>query len=563
MNLAALRIAHDIAGFILRGPLPICACNLLPGNQHCHLDANAFVIKIDPNASGPSSVVYFSYLGGIGEDPLDSANRTTTTAYSIAVDPNCTTDCNAYMAGYTNDPTFPTTPSNQVGANIVQASPFQPAQACGTTTGGNFPCTEGFVAKVSGDGKSLLYSSYLGGNGSDTAYGITADSAGNAYVTGTTCSATFPTTAGAYQSSYAGTCGSGGTAFSGAIPYKAFSEVGVPFFTEVGPDGSMLVYSTFFGSSPCCAGTAIALDSFGDVFIAGVSSDPDSVPAVNPLPAQTCPFGGCDFGFIAAFDPSGTPRFSTRLLWTLLGEAVDTSGNLYVGGGVFGGDYTLTTSSLSVPGQSSPVALTTGLVAEIAMNRNQPTITWANPPAITYGTALSSTQLNATVAYNGTPVTGTFTYVPPSGTVLGVGSNQAISMQFTPTDTIDYGIVTDTVQITVQPAGPTIIPSSEISTTGSGLLYSRVSKTYSGTVTITNIGATTINGPLEASFTSLPADVTLTNATGTYNGAPFRFIARDRRGRRSAIRGLVAFARGEARCRLCQKHFHARIDRCD
>ena len=51
------------------------------------------------------------------------------------------------------------------------------------------------------------------------------------------------------------------------------------------------------------------------------------------------------------------------------------------------------------------------------------------------GTALSSTQLNATATYNGNPVAGSFVYTPPAGTVLGLGTGQQLSVSFTPTDT--------------------------------------------------------------------------------------------------------------------------------
>ena len=61
-----------------------------------------------------------------------------------------------------------------------------------------------------------------------------------------------------------------------------------------------------------------------------------------------------------------------------------------------------------------------------------PTITWATPAAITYGTPLSATQLKATAS-----VPGTFVYSPAAGTVLGAGS-QTLSVTFTPTDTTDY-----------------------------------------------------------------------------------------------------------------------------
>ena len=62
-----------------------------------------------------------------------------------------------------------------------------------------------------------------------------------------------------------------------------------------------------------------------------------------------------------------------------------------------------------------------------------PTITWATPASITYGTALSATQLNATAT-----VPGTFVYTPAAGTVLTAGAAQTLSVTFTPTDTVDY-----------------------------------------------------------------------------------------------------------------------------
>jgi hypothetical protein len=87
-----------------------------------------------------------------------------------------------------------------------------------------------------------------------------------------------------------------------------------------------------------------------------------------------------------------------------------------------------------------------------------PTITWADPASITAGTPLGPTQLDATAS-----VPGTFTYSPGQGTVLGVGSDQTLSVVFTPDDTTDYPVVTDTVSITVTALAPPpmgiIVPS--------------------------------------------------------------------------------------------------------
>ena len=69
-----------------------------------------------------------------------------------------------------------------------------------------------------------------------------------------------------------------------------------------------------------------------------------------------------------------------------------------------------------------------------------PTIVWGNPTAITYGTILSGTQLNAS-----TSIPGTFGYTPAAGTILGAGGGQTLSVTFTPTDTVDYTAATVTV----------------------------------------------------------------------------------------------------------------------
>ena len=87
----------------------------------------------------------------------------------------------------------------------------------------------------------------------------------------------------------------------------------------------------------------------------------------------------------------------------------------------------------------------------INVDRAIPTITWANPADITYGTALGALQLDAT-----TSVPGTFTYTPALGAVLRAGSGQALSVSFTPTDTTDYTTATATATINVEKATPSI-----------------------------------------------------------------------------------------------------------
>lgn len=86
-----------------------------------------------------------------------------------------------------------------------------------------------------------------------------------------------------------------------------------------------------------------------------------------------------------------------------------------------------------------------GSTVLITVNKATPIITWANPSAIAYGTALSATQLNATAS-----VAGTFTYSPASGTILNAGPNQTLMLDFVPTNSANYNSVNGTsVVITV------------------------------------------------------------------------------------------------------------------
>ena len=93
---------------------------------------------------------------------------------------------------------------------------------------------------------------------------------------------------------------------------------------------------------------------------------------------------------------------------------------------------------------------TTTATVTLIVNRATPTITWAAPAAITYGTALSATQLNATAS-----VPGKFVYSPAAGTILG-GGPQTLTTTFTPTDTTDYTTATATVILTVNSSAPAI-----------------------------------------------------------------------------------------------------------
>ena len=111
---------------------------------------------------------------------------------------------------------------------------------------------------------------------------------------------------------------------------------------------------------------------------------------------------------------------------------------------------------------------------QIVVSQVTPVITWSNPAGITYGTALSATQLNATAS-----VPGVLVYTPAAGNVPAAGTD-TLSVTFTPTDTTDYTTVTKTVQIVVSQATPVITWSNPAGITyGTALSATQLNATAS------------------------------------------------------------------------------------
>jgi beta-propeller repeat-containing protein len=210
---------------------------------------DAFVTAL--NTSG-SDVLYSTYLGGSGEENRNSPG-------DIAVDGAG----NAYVTGYTQSPDFPGT----VGA-------FQPTFPVFPNT--PYPgVSKAFVTKFDATG-SVVYSTYLGGAGDEQASSIAVDSAGRAYVAGTTFSPNFPIT---------------DSLLGGSSP-DAFVAI-------LDPAGAGLDFSTFLGLPQsnslrlASVPQGIALDSTGDVIVVGVTTGP--FPTVNAeQPIHTGPFGSTD-----------------------------------------------------------------------------------------------------------------------------------------------------------------------------------------------------------------------------------------------------------------------------
>jgi hypothetical protein len=107
------------------------------------------------------------------------------------------------------------------------------------------------VTKLNATGSALVYSTYLGGTDYDEGSGIAVDAYGYAYVTGTTASTNFPTTAGAFRT------------YSGGK-----HDV---FVTELVPSGASFFYSTYLGGADADFGQDIAIDSSYNAYVTGYS----------------------------------------------------------------------------------------------------------------------------------------------------------------------------------------------------------------------------------------------------------------------------------------------------
>ena len=186
----------------------------------------------------------------------------------------------------------------------------------------------------------LVYSTYLQGNLSDGAYRVFVDSSGSAYVSGGTESLNFPTTPGAFQTTFGGS----GTGCS----EEPVFQCGDAFVTKMNPAGSALIWSTYLGGSNPDAGFAITADASG-VYVAGQTSSFD-FPVTAGAFQTTLPVNSTRGGFITKLNSSGSALvYSTYLSGSttdkLRGLAVDASGNAYVTGGTLSSDFPVTANA--------------------------------------------------------------------------------------------------------------------------------------------------------------------------------------------------------------------------
>ncbi len=483
--------------------------------------SEAFVVKL---SAGGSALAYSTYLGGTGGD------------FGQGIAADSTGD--AYVTGSTQSSDFPVanplqatlgggsdafvTELNPAGASLVYSTFLGGAgsdsgQAIAVDSAGeafvtgftfstNFPTqnpfqsvnggsTNAFVSKLSAGGSALLYSTYLGGSGDDRAFGVALDSAGDAYVTGAAQSANFPTTTGAYQ-----------TALGGGTN---------AFISKLSPSGAQLSYSTFVGGSAADQGNGIAVDAAGDAFIVGSTSS-SNFPTLNPTQSALAE-GSCSSPCSNAFVSELKTQGNALVYSTYLGGsgpdygqgiAVDSSGNAYVAGATASSNFPIIAGAVQgVYGGTGTSG--NGFVVKIGPN-SAPGVS-LNPQTLDFGnqgedvTSAAQTVIltdagSAPLTISSITTTGQFAQTNTCGSGLQAGGSQCtISVTFTPTA---ISAETGSVMIADDAAGS----PHQVSLSGTGVTP----------VATASFSPTSLTFPTQLAGTSSPAQtVTLTNTGGS------------------------------------------------
>ncbi len=361
---------------------------------------DAFVAKFSNNGS---NLIFCTYLGGNQED----------FAYGLAVD----NAGDVFLTGATDSPDFPT--NNALYPTI-------PGHAYHSPRTGTFYNPSAFVAEIDPTGSHLIYSTYFGGSGNilqgtgDEGAGIALDSAGNAYVTGFTSSTNFPATNSLiYQ-----LCGTNHT-------FNRLAGSQNAFLAKIGPGGTNLIYSTYFGGTNVDGSTGIAVDGAGCVYIAGITDStnfPTTTNAFQPLyGGLTNPAVAVNNTFVAKFAPSGTNLIYSTLLGgtnddQAFGIAVDAAGNAYVTGAATSPDFPNTVTNLAILGKSLTNNSTYGYA--VTTNAFLTQITWnGTNAAIGYSMIFGGTNLDIDAGYG--------VAVDPAGNVFVCGASSSTSFPVT------------------------------------------------------------------------------------------------------------------------------------
>jgi hypothetical protein len=258
---------------------------------------DAFLTKLNPSGT---NLIYSTYLGGNNHDE----------ANDISID----TNGNAYLIGTTMSLDF------DLGPNPYQSS-IEGTQ-------------DVFVTKVNSTGNSIIYSTYLGGAGIETGYGIVIDQNNNAYLVGTTTSSDFDITASCYQSNYEGS-----------------TDL---FITKLNHLGTGLIYSTYLGGSGNDTGFGIFLDNNNNAVVVGSTSSSNFDTTPNGF--QTI-YDGSQDAFVSMLNSTGSGLiYSTYIggsnIENCFSGYIDANNYIYLTGGTSSTDFDITPGSFQTTNSS-------------------------------------------------------------------------------------------------------------------------------------------------------------------------------------------------------------------
>jgi uncharacterized protein (TIGR03437 family) len=336
---------------------------------------NAYIAKNDVDGN----LTFATYLGG----------GSNTGAYAVAID----SSSNLYVAGTAGSP-FPTTANAAIGAMPFTNSPSasfaaklsadgssflyvtylpacmaRPSAIAVDSEGGAYiagttsttdPNSHVCVVKLSADGSAVVYSKTLAGSNQDSpATSLVADASGDVYVTGGTASPDFPVTAGALQAKLAGARNA--------------------FLTKLDPAGN-IVFSTYLGGSGKDSGNALRVDASGNIYLVGKATSldfPTTAGTYEPqplVPAYSTSAGG----FAAKIAPDGK-----SIVWATYfpGPAqvvLGPGGDLYLFGGGSPGAITATPSAPLPCAPGGPLQAGGDLVAHLSASGALLDVTWVN-----------------------------------------------------------------------------------------------------------------------------------------------------------------------------------------
>jgi Beta-propeller repeat len=447
---------------------------------------DAFVTKLNPAGS---ALVYSTYLGGAGS--IDDG-------LAIAID----AAGNAYVAGETSSPDFPTTAGsfrransggddtfvsklNPTGSALIYSTYIGGTQeefpariavdtannaiVFGNTSSPDFPVTPGtfdttpnggfdaFVLKLNAAGSNLVYSTFLGGSAVDSAGGLAIDQAGDVYVSGGTSSLNYPTTPGAFRPVCTGSDG---------------------FVTKLNATASALVYSTCLSGA---SSSAIAITPTGNAWITGGTSSTTFFTTSDAFQHSVGvgPSGPVLNAIIAELNATGSAFLYSTYLGGSVGDngadlGLDSAGNAYVVGKTYSSDFPTTPNAFdrAFSGRLD-IFWGDGFVAKLALNGTPPPPPAAPVIASMTGTAqvvggnsfTVTTTLSATaqsggavvsLASNNPAVVLPATVTIPAGSQTGMitATSSAVSANTSVTITGSLGGVSKSAIVTLLPVPP-------------------------------------------------------------------------------------------------------------